>query len=163
LAARTRLNSKALAAIRLDQDALSDVWWPLKLGIPKTKRIATEERLFNQEKALTLWFNSTLGMLLLLCFREDTEGAWIQFKKPSLEACPVLDITTLKDKVVEQLAKVYDTLCLKSLAPFPSMGADPVREKLDSKLGEVIGLPDMKILRECLAREPFICLRPMVS
>jgi len=163
LSARTRLNSKALTAIRLDQDALSDVWWPVKLGTPKAKRISTEKRLTNQEKALTLWFNSTLGMLLLLCFREDTEGAWIQFKKPSLEACPVLDITTLKHQVIDQLAEVYDSLCHKSLSPFPGMGSDPVRAELDSKLGEVIGLPDMKTLRECLAREPFICLRPMVS
>ena len=117
----------------------------------------------NQEKALTLWFNSTLGILLLLCFREDTEGAWIQFKKPSLEACPVLDITALNAQAIDRLARVYDGLCLKPLAPFPGMGADPVRTELDGNLGEVIGLPDMKILRECLAREPFICLRPMVS
>ena len=38
------------------------------------------------EKALVLWLNSTLGLLSMLGVRQETRGAWIDFKKPSLKA-----------------------------------------------------------------------------
>ena len=35
-------------------------------------------------KALALWLNSTLGFIMFLGYREETHGAFVQFKKPLL-------------------------------------------------------------------------------
>jgi hypothetical protein len=41
------------------------------------------------------------------------------------------------------------------------MCADPVRCKIDSAVEKTLGLPDVAVLREMLAREPNICLEPL--
>ena len=60
-----------------------------------------------QQKALVLWLNSTLGLLLLLAHREETEGAWIDFKKPILAKLPVLDIGPLSNDQLDELSDTY--------------------------------------------------------
>lgn len=39
-----------------------------------------------QVRALVLWLNSTLGVLLALADRQETQGAWANFKEPVWEA-----------------------------------------------------------------------------
>ncbi|MEW5994118.1 MAG: hypothetical protein AB1744_06955, partial [Candidatus Zixiibacteriota bacterium] len=62
---RMRLNTQGLVAIQVDKPALSSVWWPVALK----RKLATKGR----EKALTVWLNSTLGLILLLTRRVETE------------------------------------------------------------------------------------------
>ena len=147
---RIRMNTKSLAALRLPRPVLSDVWWPTQ--------VRGDERF---EKMLTLWFNSTLGMLCLLVHREDTEGAWLQFKKPLLKNMPILDVMALSTAQVDALVDAYDRLCQQPLLPFPQMAQDPVRMVIDEAIAQALGLPDYGILREVLAREPIVCLRPL--
>ena len=87
LTMRPWLPTKAVAAVRLSRKVLSDVWWPLVL-VDKYNR---DQR----EKALVVWLNSTPALILLLGRREETRGAWIQFKKPTLRSLPVLDVLAL--------------------------------------------------------------------
>ena len=42
------------------------------------------------------------------------------------------------------------------------MAEDTVRAQIDAVITEVLGLPDVTILRELLAQEPVVCLRPLV-
>lgn len=150
IAERQRLNTQRLACIRLDASVLSNVWWPLAL------RQASEE----DEKALTLWLNSTLGLITVWAHREETEGAWVKFKKPLLSAMPVLDVRALTTAQRQELAGAYDRLCREPLLPFPQMAQDPVRKAIDEAIAQALGLPDYSVLRELLAREPIVCLRP---
>lgn len=151
IAERLWLNTMVLASVRIAQKVLSNVWWPFLLNKTKANVDAAE-------KALVLWLNSTHGLMMLLGYREETRGAWIGFKKPVLEAMPVLDVSRLDAKTTSKLAQAFDSLASSSLRPFPEMANDPVRAAIDEAVANALGLPDFSILREMLSREPIICL-----
>jgi hypothetical protein len=150
---RLRLNTQKLTAALLSVPVLSNVWWPFSLK----KELANEY----MEKALTLWFNSTLGILLLLCHREETEGPWVGFKKTVLQELPVLDPRSLSKKQLQGLSQIYDRLCEEPLQGFACADTDSVREEMDKSIAKTLGLPDFSVLRTLLAREPIISLRQM--
>ncbi len=155
LAERMRLNTQRLAALYIERPVLANVWWPFKLN-------ELDETLRNQyAKSLILWLNSTLGLLLLLGNRQETEGAWVDFKKESLNELPVLDVRKLSRKKINQLDRTFNNLCHQLLQPLPQMASDPVRKQIDQAIAAALGLPDLTPLRECLAREPVICLQPL--
>ena len=145
---RLRLNTMRLTALLVGQKVLSNVWWTLVL-----KRGGAEA-----EKALALWLNSSLGILLLLGHREETQGAWIGFKKPVLGQMPVLDVLGIGARATTKLAQVFDGLADRALLPFPHMAEDPVRAAIDESVASALGLPDFSVLRQLLAGEPILCL-----
>lgn len=149
LAERLRLNTQRLVAVRTERPVLSNVWWPVRLL----------EHNDDYEKALVLWLNSTPGLLLLLSHREETQGAWIDFRKPVLSEIPVLDVRALGVDQLKHLVDVYSTLSKQPLLPFPKMATDPVREALDAAVSEALGLSDLSVLRNLLAQEPVVCLQ----
>jgi hypothetical protein len=149
IAQRPWLNTKSVIAVRVTNKVLGDVWCPVILSSDDGEEA---------EKALTIWFNSTLGLLMLLGHREETRGAWVQFKKPELEAMPVLDIHGIGAKRMHKLAQAYDDFALRSLKPFPDMANDSTRDALDRAVASVLDIPDFSALRDLLAREPMLCL-----
>jgi len=142
-----RLNTMRLTALFVNQKVLSNVWWSFAATI-------TEE----EQKALVLWFNSTLGLLTLLGHREETEGAFVGFKKPVLKQMPVLDVRDISKRALKKLTRAFDQLADKNLLPFPKMDQDDTRAAIDEAVADALGLPDFGILRELLVREPIICL-----
>jgi len=153
IAERVRLNTQNLVALLLSKPVLSNVWWPFS----SRKRLGGIRR----EKALVLWLNSTLGLLVLLASREETEGPWIDFKKPTLHGMPVLALGKMSAKQVEALSSVYDRLADKTLLPFSQLTTDSVRAEIDKGIAQALRLPDFSILREMLGQEPVVCLRPL--
>jgi hypothetical protein len=151
LAERLRLNTQRLAAVRVSTNVLSNSWWPLALNKDNEK----------VEKALVLWLNSTLGLLILIAHREETQGAWMKFKKPVLSELPVLDIHALSQKQRSSLAQAYDQLSQEVIMPFPHMANDPTRQRIDNAIADILKLPHLSILREMLAREPVVCLKSL--
>ena len=147
IAERLRLNTRRLAAVFVEQKVLSNVWWPLATGIAEEK-----------QKALVLWLNSTPGLLILLGHREETEGAFVGFKKPVLERMPVLDVRNISKHVLQTLVQAFDQLANESLLSFPEMDHDAIRAAIDEAVADALGLLDFGILRELLAREPIVCL-----
>jgi len=152
VAERLRLNTQRLAALRLDQEVLSNVWWPLSLYQANPL----------MEKALVLWLNSTLGLMTLLVHRGETEGAWGKFKKATLCDMPVVDMRTLSNDQLTTIGDAYNRLCGETMLAFAEMAQDPVRAEIDEVLAEVLGIPRFDALRELLAREPVVCLEPLV-
>jgi hypothetical protein len=146
IATRLRLNTQHMSAIRLNQEALSNVWWPFRLHKP------TEAR----EKALILWLNSTLGLLLLLANRQEVEGSWIALQKPVLNNLLVLDLDVLSAEQISRLVETFDSLSTDPVLPFPQLANDRTRQRIDEELVGVLGLPDISLLRECLALEPIV-------
>ena len=143
LVERVRTNTHRVLAIGLDEAVLGNTWWELKSQINST-----------QEKALLLWLNSTMSVLLVLSHRVTSQGSWMNFKKPQWQAMPVLDVRTLSDETLTKLAFAYDTLCNKELMALGKLGKDPVRAAIDDALSMALGLPDIKPLRQLLSREP---------
>jgi len=109
-----------------------------------------------REKALTLWFNSTLALLLLLGQREETEGSYMQFKKPTLLGLPVLDVRTLSQQQIVGLSSAYDRLSSRTLMPFSRIASDPTRAAIDQEISTILGLPALERLRELLQAEPIV-------
>ena len=151
LAERLRLNTQRLVAVRMETPVLSNVWWPVRLL----------EQNDNCEKALALWLNSTLGLFILLSRREETQGAWVDFKKPVLAETPVLDVRALGVDQMKYLVGAYNTLSKRPLLPFPKMANDPVRKAMDAAVSKALGLPDLSVLRNLLGQEPVVCLRAL--
>jgi len=151
LGARLWLFTRRLWAARIIKPVLSNVWWPFSFKESYNSDVF--------EKTFALWCNSTLALLILLALRQETRGAWIQFKKPILSGLPVLDLSKIPNKQLKILATAYDELANKPLLTFPKIDVDPVRAKIDAAISEALELPDFSILRELLAREPVICLK----
>ncbi|MCX5888158.1 MAG: hypothetical protein NTY36_01735 [Deltaproteobacteria bacterium] len=151
LGERIWLYTQRMLCLRVSEKVLSNMWWPVSFKEP----FRSEEI----EKALALWLNSTMGLLLVLANRQETRGAWIDFKKPVLEALPVLDLGGLNAGQLGQLAGAYDEVCREELRPFPEMAKDPVRARIDAAVEQALGLPDVSVLRVMLAREPVVCLK----
>jgi hypothetical protein len=151
LAMRIRLNTKRLTASLIDRKVLSDVWWPFLLRV-------APDRLSDSEKAIVLWMNSTLGVLLLVGHREETEGAWVQFKKPVLHAMPMLDVKRLDRLTLARIAQGFDRLSSAVFQLIPEMANDPTRTAIDQVISEALGLPDLTPVRVMLSKEPTLCL-----
>jgi hypothetical protein len=113
------------------------------------------------EKILTLWLNSTLGLLMSVAHRVPTEGSWVKFKKPNIENLPVLNVQLLSAEQKKQLSGAYDTLSTRTLDTIANMATDTVRGDIDRALATVLGLPSIETIRNELAREPVICGRQM--
>lgn len=151
LGERIWLYTQRLLALFVDSPVLSNVWWPfaIRSGVRRDAKA----------KAITLWLNSTLGLLVILSERQETRGAWVDFKKPVLSLLSVLDVEHLEAHQLDALASAYDRLCALPLSPFPSMATDDVRREIDSAITKTLGLPDISILRRMLSVEPIISLR----
>jgi hypothetical protein len=149
LGARMWLNTQRLFAVRLSQPVFSNVWRSFQLN-------RKDER---YEKALALWLNGTLHILMALANRVETRGAWVQFKKQTLAALPVLDVRLLTEWQLDKLVKAYDRLCDQPLLPFPELEHDVTRAAIDAALSEALALPDLSGLRLLLGQEPVISLK----
>jgi hypothetical protein len=151
LAERMWLKTQRLVAIRLDRPVLSNVWWSFTFE----SNIESTEI----DKALVVWLNSTLAFTILLATRDETRGAWVDFKKPSLSGMPVLDVRALSPNQIRILAKAFDRISDKELMPLPLMESDQVRAEIDSAIAQALELPDFSILRGMLGREPVVCMK----
>jgi len=152
LAERMRLNTVRAVTVQTTEKVLSNVWWSFVFRQQKDARIS------DAEKALVLWLNSTMGIMILLGQREETEGAWVDFKKPSLLSMPVLDPWNLPRAALGKLAAAYDQVADNALLTLAEIDCDVTRRAIDEAIGSVLSLPDLSILRELLAREPIVRL-----
>jgi len=139
-----------MTAVRVEQESLSNTWWPLSIRETDNKK--------QLEKMLTLWFNSTFGFVLLLTHRIETEGAWLEFKKPVLEAMPVLNPLIMSQDQIKYLSNLYDEVSELPLQAFPLIAVDEVRKRIDDGIAHALSLPDFSVIRELLAKEPIISL-----
>lgn len=145
LVERLRSNTHRLLAVGFSKKVLGNTWWALNLN----KKITV-----NREKALLLWFNGSLSLLLFFGRRVITQGAWMQMKQPAWASMPVLDVHALSRQQLDMLAKGYDRLSTQALKPLAQLESDPVRCEIDRVLSQVLGLPPLDFVRELLDREP---------
>ena len=144
IGARFRLNTVRVVAMRADTNVLASMWWPVR----------TDDN--SLEKALTVWLNSSLGLLTLLATRNTTEGSWVQLKKADLKEMPVLDTHNISPSQLQQLSDLFDEMSEAEFERLPSMAECPARRRLDDGVSEILGLPDLDNLRRLLASEPVV-------
>ena len=117
------------------------------------------------EKALVLWANTSLGMLLRWWHSNKQQSGRGNIGKTALHTMPIMDLTALTPRQLEIAAKLFDEMSDKPLLPLHEIDNDVVRHELDERFGrEVLGLPTslfdyggpLETLRLKLAQEPSI-------
>ena len=126
---------------------LSNVWWPIRVEDHAT------------EKALAVWMNSSLGLLTILAQRTSTRGGWVAVKKADLEELPVLDTRRLSPAQLKRLSEFFDDMAEEEFERLPSMADCSARQTLDAGISQVLGLPNLSMLRSLLASEPVVSNR----
>lgn len=144
LAERIRFNTHRCMALGFEKPVLGNTWWSFK----------SDGLSDNAIKALLLWLNSSLAILLFYSRRVVTEGAFVGMKKPAWGSMPVLDVRSLKKAQLNRLAKAYDQLSNQELAPLAQLDSDMTRKQIDKALCDVFSIPELSAVRELLAREP---------
>lgn len=151
VAERLRLNTARIVAARCSEKGLSNTWWPVAVSANGS---ITAETI---EKILVMWLNSSFGLISLIAARVDTEGAWVEVKKPILEALLVLDPTELGEDERQKLIDGYDRLARTELRQIPDVAVDDGRREIDSLFADALGVSSsLDPLRMLLAQEPLI-------
>jgi hypothetical protein len=131
-------------AVGFDKDVLGSTWWAFR----------TSNLSAGQEKALLLWLNGSLSLMLYFGRRVVTRSAWMQMKKPAWTSMPVLDVRTLSPQQIHELETTYDDVSKQGLEALAQLDVDPVRRRIDEALETVLNLTSLNSVRELLAREP---------
>ena len=117
------------------------------------------------EKALVLWANTTLGLLMFWWHASKQQRGRGILTKTTLQTLPVLDVTALDDEQLAAAARLFDEMNQLPLRPMHELDKDANRKTLDRRFyGEALGLDDalladggpLDILRQKLCREPSI-------
>ena len=144
LVSRLRTNTHKVLATGFDQKVLGNTWWAFD-----------DDSLSNtQRKALLLWLNSTLGLLMYFGCRAITQGAWMQMKKPAWQSMPVLNVRNLSHAQSGALTATYDLLAKETFRPLAQLDSDSTRIQIDEALCKTLSLPSLAPIRELLIREP---------
>jgi hypothetical protein len=118
-----------------------------------------------QEKALVLWSNSSLGLLLRWWHSNKQQSGRGSIGVSALALLPVLDVTKLSKEALAKAVAIFDETKQKELRPVNEIAQDAVRAEIDTRLvTEVLGFspevaaPDgpLALLRQKLALEPSI-------
>ena len=147
VAERLWLETTRVVAMWSEARVLSNVWWPIRVG-----DVAIE-------KALTTWFNSSLGLLTILAQRTSTRGGWVAMKKADLEELPVLDTRRLSPTQLKGLTELFDGLAKAEFDRLPGMANCSARQGLDTGISRILGIPDFGKLRGLIASEPVVSNR----
>lgn len=118
-----------------------------------------------QEKALVLWGNTSLGLLLRWWHSNKQQSGRGSIGKQALHTLPILDITALTPSQMDEAVKIFDVMSNQKMLPMHEIDIDPVRKELDTQFARrVLGLPEsilveggpLDILRMKLSREPSV-------
>lgn len=118
-----------------------------------------------QEKALVLWANTSLGLLLHWYHSNRQQSGRGSVGVSVLETLSILDVSKLKPKQLDEAAKLFDEMSDQDLLPLHEIDIDASRRKLDNEFAvKVLGLSTpffnsggpLELLRMKLAKEPSI-------
>lgn len=110
------------------------------------------------EKALCVYFNSTIGALELYGNQSPIGSPHCRFGIASLRRLKVPDFAAHGWAAVLALAAAYERDCRKALLPLPAIRIDPVRSRLDEAVADALGARPERVarIRAGLAEEPFV-------
>ncbi len=125
-----------------------------------------------QEKALVLWANSSLGLLIHWWHANKQQAGRGSIGVSALESLPALDVTKLSKDALSNAVAIFDEMKSKELRPVNEIANDAVRAEIDTRLAmEVLGFspelvaPDgpLALLRQKLTLEPSITGAKLVN
>ena len=138
--------SRRLASL-ISRPVQASHYWPIRLHKESAVKL----------KAMTLWLNSTPSIFLIAHAAASTYGAKVTFSQAAAKELPVLDLDSLSESQIKNLADAFDDVVRsEDLLPLPMMTRDKTREKIDSAIAQTLKTDDFRHLREALAAEPII-------
>ena len=149
-----RFNSQSTAMQFTKRKTIGGTAW-ISIQLPTTEH----------EKALVLWGNTLLALLMFWWHSSKQQPGRGRLAKTTLDTLPILDVTALDTDQLARAAQIFDETCQLPLKPLHELDIDENRKLLDRRFyGEVLGLPDailadggpLDILRQKLCREPSI-------
>ena len=117
------------------------------------------------EKALTLWFNSTLGLLLRVLHGNRPYLGRVSLPIEVLRELPVLDVRRLTPANLSSIDRLWEEIAPRSLLPFANAEADDTRKIIDERIGTELfqlnqqAIDELHALRRRLVAEPMIHVR----
>ena len=117
------------------------------------------------EKAMVLWANTSLGLLLRWWHSNKQQAGRGNVGKMTLQTMPLLDVTALSPQQLDRAVRLFDSMCYKPMLPIHEIDKDPVRKDLDELFARgLLGLPEsilqpggaLDVLRMKLAQEPAV-------
>ena len=116
-----------------------------------------------QEKALCVWLNSTLGMIAYWIESNRNQDGRGGITVTAIADIPVLDVTRLTETHLDAAVKIFDDLHEKTLLPANEAWRDAVRQEMDQRLLiEVLGLDDKAVEQLGILRRQW-CSEPTVT
>jgi len=149
-----RFNSQSTAMQFTERKTIGGTAW-ISIQLPTIE----------QEKALALWGNTLLALLMLWWHSSKQQPGRGRLAKTTLDSLPILDVTALSADQLQRAAQIFDEACRLPLKPLHELDIDENRKTIDRRFyGEVLGLPadiladggPLDILRQKLSREPSI-------
>lgn len=135
---RFRVDTAHVTAMFVTERIITNMFYSVKFrGVHNDRRA----------KALALWLNTTWGLLTIFSNREETEGGWIGLKMTHWKLMPILDITQLSEKVLQNLEEMFDRYSSRDFHRLPmQFQISSEREEFDSEFLVALGLSpiDMK-------------------
>ena len=152
-------NTLKVAAVVPREPATATMWFPAET---RSINLSDGEVLSASKSAvvIALWFQSTLNLLLLLGEREETRGGWGEWKTQKIRNFPILDISKLNSRAVNQLFEIWHDICtykwelLKVQLRRAIYDVEHPRRKIDKAFCKVLGISlDLEELYRSLYRE----------
>lgn len=117
----------------------------------------------DHEKALSAWFNSTMGMICFWIMSNRGMGARGSTTVTAIPDIPALNIPRLAKKKVSALVGIFDELKSEKMLPANESYRDHVRQELDRRiLTQVLGLGDEAVEQFVILRDQW-CAEPTVT
>ena len=148
---RMGLSNVRTMSVRLEMPAVGSSWSPCNFTGPAQERE-------DWEKAVCVYFNSSLGVLAMLGNRSNRMPAYPRFSIDDMRKLPVPDFAAIGQEAVTGLAAAYDQYADAVLLPLPQLNNCPARQGLDAAVVAALGLDGELVanVRRQLAMEPSV-------
>ena len=149
-----QFNSQSIIMAMTKNAAIGGTAWP--------SIILTDSQ---QEYLLSLWCNSSLGLLCHWWVANKSQSGRGRLSVTGIPHVPALNLDAITPAQHATAKRVFEELSFERFLPFDQIDEDPARAELDRRLlVEVLGLPEelcepggaMELLRRKLAAEPQI-------
>jgi len=156
-----RFNSQSTAMQFTSRRTIGGRAWP-------SIKLANTE----QEKALTLWANSSPGLLIHWWHANKQQAGRGNIGVSALGSLSVLNVTNLSKEQLSKAVAIFDDMKHQELRPVNEIAHDSVRAEIDRRLAvEVLNFPPelatpdgpLALLRQKLALEPSIAGGKLVN
>jgi hypothetical protein len=101
-----------------------------------------------KDKALALWFNSSLFIAYFIVASRKISERWTRFLEEDYLRMPVINVNLLDKYALQEFANGLDKMAERKLEPIAFQLSEDFRLEMDKTLFEIIGIEDSTTLRE---------------